>query len=310
MKDNLVIDGHSHFGLDIFHGYTNIDEYIKFAKKSHINAGLIMPVPVPCTNIKDSNSRYMWWTIENGKIKYHGNRNPFQTINYALFNVIKEKQNDDIKLFFVPALHPILDDVYELEKLINDTDPVALKIHGIGSGVGPEDVPKELIDIIKKYELPLILHTDRDNGKTKDRSMIFIRNINDSEKWANFLINNEIKGTLNHGASLNKNTFDIVNKHDFVKVAIGPDLVSCLDENRLEKECKKNYRIYLKELRNSLDIKKIIYDADYNWNVLGGDDYYSVDRVKEIFTNLEEQDNVLHNNIIEHYPKLVKKFWR
>ena len=307
MKSRLIIDGHSHCGLDIFHGYTGINEYIDFAKKSGINVGLIMPVPVPCTSIEDPNSRYMWWTIENEKLKYHGDRNPFQFVNYSLYRTIEKIKDDSVKLLFIPEIHPALDDAYELEKLINDTDPVALKVHGIGSGVGPDDFSKEIIDVIKKYELPLILHTDRDNGKTVDKTMIYIRNINDSEKWAKFLIENEIHGTLNHGASLNKKTFELANKTEFIKVALGPDLVSCLDENRLATDCRKDYKTYLRILRDNLSSNRIIYDADYNWNTLGDEDYNSIDRVMEVFETFEEQDKIFSENIIEHYPKLTKK---
>ena len=245
--------------------------------------------------------------IDNNKMNYHGNRNPFIKVNYDLYNLINNKTSNDLKLLFIPAIHPVLDDAYELEKLIEVTDPVALKIHGIGSGVGPDDVSKEIINIIKKYNLPLILHTDRDNGNTKDETMVYVRNINDSKKWAEFLIKNEIFGTLNHGASLNKETFDLANKSEFIKIALGPDLVSCLDNNRLEKNCNKDYKIYLKELRDNLNSKKIIFDTDYNWNTLIGDDYDSTNRVKEIFINKEEQDNIFYKNIIEHYPKLERK---
>lgn len=307
MEKNIIIDGHSHCGLDIFHGKTEIDEYIHFAKKSGINIGLIMGVPSPCRDLKDINSRYMYWTFNGKNINYHGEANPFLGLNYNLYDLLKAKSTSTLKLVFIPTFHPIMDTSYKLEELIERTDPVALKIHGIGSGIGPNDISNEFIKIIKKYNLPLILHTDYDAGQTKDLSMVYVRNSNDSKKWAEFLIKNEIYGTLNHGASLNLETFELTNKTEFIKIALGPDRVACLDKNRLHIDCLKDYRNYLQYLKKYLETDKIIYDADYNWNSLSGDDFESVIRVKEIFTTEESQKQIFSENILKHYPRLIKK---
>ena len=307
MKQYIIIDGHSHCGLDFFHGYTGIDEYISFTEKSGINIGLIMGVPSPCKKLKEANSRYMYWTFDGNKIKYHGNENPFLELNYNLYNMLEEKNKQSKKLIFVPTFHPIMDNISKLEELIEITDPVALKIHGIGSGIGPDDISKNYISLIKRYDLPLILHTDHDGGQTRDLSMQYIRNINESKKWAEFLIKNEIRGTLNHGSSLNLETFKLVNSSELIKIALGPDKVACLDKNRLYIDCLSNYKKYLEYLKNYLDIDKIIYDADFNWNSLNGDDYSSVDRVKEVFNIETSQRKIFCDNILKHYPKLIKK---
>ena len=61
-------------------------------------------------------------------------------------------------------------------------------------------------------------------------------------------------------------------------------------------------------MKNNLDSSKIIYDADFNWNMENGvEDTLSVERVKEVF---EDADKILSENIIEHYPKLKKKLRR
>ena len=197
--------------------------------------------------------------------------------------------------------HPIMDDPNLFERMLEEIDPIALKIHGIGSGICANDIPLEFIKIIKKHELPLIVHTDCDLGNNFDQSMIWVRNINNAKVWTEFFVRNEIYGTLNHGANLDIETFKLINKSPFVKVALGPSEISCLDSNRTYIDCKKSYKIYLQILRDYLDSSKIIYDADYNWNIPS--DYESVDRVKEIF-NQYETEMILSSNILSHYKKL------
>lgn len=297
----LVIDGHSHFGIDIFHGETNIEGYIEFALRSGINAGLITTVPSPCDILENIDSRRTWWLYNNKIITHHGIKNPFLELNYQLNKLLKEKTNKKLQLFCIPMFHPIMDDIDLFERMIEEIEPVALKLHGIGSGICANDISKEFIKIIKKHELPLIVHTDCDLGNNFDQSMIWIRNINNAKSWAEFFIQNEIYGTLNHGANLDIEAFALINKTPFVKVALGPAEISCLDSNRTYIDCKRNYKIYLQILRDYLDVSKIIYDADYNWNI--PTDYKSVDRIKEVF-NQYETDMILSNNILSHYKKL------
>lgn len=307
MNNKFIIDGHSHVGQDIFHGKSDIDDYIAFAKKTGINVALIMGVPSPCKDLNDIHSRQMYWKYFDDKIHYYGKNNPYMVLNYELSDLLKRSTSNNLQLFFVPMLHPILDDVREFEKLIIETDPVAIKIHGIGSGIGPQDIGTDFINLIKKYQLPIIVHTDCDFGKGSI-SMQYVRNINSAKNWTEFFINNEIYGVLNHGASLDKSVFELVNKSNLVKIALGPDKIACKDKNRLYIDCLNNYKNYLLYMKNNLDSSKIIYDADFNWNMENGvEDTLSVERVKEVF---EDADKILSENIIEHYPKLKKKLRR
>jgi len=187
---------------------------------------------------------------------------------------------------------------------------VALKIHGIGSGIGPTDISNEFIKIIKKFELPIIVHTDCDLGKGSI-AMQYVRNQNSAKKWATFFLKHEISGVLNHGASLDRETFDMVNKSNLLKVALGPDRVACLDQNRVYVDCLQNYKNYLIFLKENLDISKIIYDADYNWNLINEDkeDYESVQRILEVFEKTTDYEKVLSKNILNQYPKLKNKIY-
>lgn len=308
---NLVIDSHSHVGKDIFHGESTIDGYIDFAKKSHINVGIIMGVPSPCIDLKDPSTRFMYWKFNGINMEFYGKKNPFSEMNYELNKLLKEKSSDALQLLFVPTFHPILDEIEQFEKMLVITDPVAIKIHGIGSGVCPDDISQDYIELIKKYELPVIVHVDCDFGKGS-QSMQYVRNINRAILWAKFFERNKIKGILNHGASLDLDTFELVNNSDYLKIALGPDKIACIDNNRLFFDCQSDYKEYLRFLKKHLDTSKILYDADYNWNKIEGqvDDYESVERVKEIFGDGSDAVDILSNNLLDFNPKILKKIRR
>lgn len=303
----IVIDNHSHIGKDIFHGESNIEGYMDFAKKTGINVGLLMGVPSPCNELGNVNSRIMYWKYNGNKMEYYGDKNPYKTLNYELAELLKENTSEELQLFFVPMFHPVLDDIDEFEQMLKKTEPVAIKVHGIGSGVGPDDISGEYIELLKNYDLPLIVHTDCDNGKGSV-SMQYVRNINRGYNWAKFFENNKIKGILNHGASLDQNTFKIVNHSEYIKVALGPDKIACLDNNRLFVDCLGNYKNFLLYLKDNLDISKIIYDADYNWNVknISDQDFDSVKRVHEIF-NIDDSKKVLSKNLIDFNTKIRER---
>lgn len=308
---NLVIDSHSHVGKDIFHGESTIDGYIDFAKKSHINVGIIMGVPSPCIDLKDPSTRFMYWKFNGINMEFYGKKNPFSEMNYELNELLKEKSSDALQLLFVPTFHPILDEIEQFEKMLVITDPVAIKIHGIGSGVGPDDISQDYIELIKKYELPVIVHVDCDFGKGS-QSMQYVRNINRAILWAKFFERNKIKGILNHGASLDLDTLELVNNSDYLRIALGPDKIACIDNNRLFFDCQSDYKEYLRFLKKHLDTSKILYDADYNWNKIEGqvDDYESVERVKEIFGDGSDAVDILSNNLLDFNPKILKKIRR
>mgnify|MGYP005762972157 FL=1 len=308
---NLVIDSHSHVGKDIFHGESTIEEYIDFAKKSHINVGIIMGVPSPCIDLKDPSTRFMYWKFNGINMEFYGKKNPFSEMNYKLNELLKEKSSVALQLLFVPTFHPILDEIEQFEKMLVITDPVAIKIHGIGSGVGPNDISQDYIELIKKYELPVIVHVDCDFGKGS-QSMQYVRNINRAILWAKFFERNKIKGILNHGASLDLDTFQLVNNSDYLRIALGPDKIACIDNNRLFFDCQSDYKEYLRFLKKHLDTSKILYDADYNWNRMEGqeDDYESVERVKEIFGTGSDAADILSNNLLDFNPKILKKIRR
>ena len=73
-------------------------------------------------------------------------------------------------------------------------------------------------------------------------------------------------------------------------------------------DCLGNYKNFLLYLKNNLDISKIIYDADYNWNVknISDQDFDSVKRVHEIF-NIDDSKKVLSKNLIDFNTKIRER---
>ena len=306
--NNLIIDSHSHIGNDFFQGKSTIDEYIDFARHNGINVGILMPVPLPC--LDDSKFPCMHWKFDGTNIHYFGNINPYREINENLNKLLIQKSSEDLQLLFVPLFHPVLDDIAQFEKMLINVNPVAIKIHGIGSGVGPEHITQEYIRLFKQYEIPIIVHTDCDFGNGS-RSMQYIRNIKRAKLWAEFFEKNKIKGILNHGASLDIETLEMVNNSDYLVVALGPDKVACIDNNRLFYDCNGDYRRYLAFLQKHLNKSKLVYDADYNWNLINGiEDYDSVKRVEEIFEDRKIIQDVLANNILEFNPRILTRVRR
>jgi len=300
----MIVDGHSHIGWDSHHGNSDIDNYIKFAQDSGIDAAILMLVLAPCHVKGDPSTVACRWTYENGRAEYYGNKNPFRRLNYELYETILRKTSDSLRLSFAPYFHPRMDEPEAFDQLLCETSPIAIKIHAFGCGIGPEHIDPEFVEIIHKHDLPVIVHTsfERINQNPK---MHEIRNLNNPIYWADFFERNRIRGVLNHGATLDLKTFKKVNSSDYLMVALGPDRITCSNDNRLRIPCCGDWRKYLTLLRDHLDTSKIIYDADFNWNVFVGEpmDTSSVDRVREIFTAPSDQAAILGENLLRFMPR-------
>lgn len=305
----LIIDGHSHFGSDYFHGTTSIKEYQKLMDDNKINYGFVMPTPGP---VNQEGKRYLAWDIRFNKIYYYSEclsvlENPYREINANYFNEIKKM--DDTRLVYVPLVHPILDTREYLDELVSMTNPVALKIHGVGAGVDPFCIPRDFTEFVREKDLMLIVHTDYDAGKDSVRyDTLLLRNLNTPFRWAKYLVNNRIYGVLNHGAALDIETLKLVNDEEYLKIGLGPDLVIQHDKNRVAMDRYQLENIgYLQLLKKTVMSNNIIFDIDFDWNIipdkigtkLDGD---FVSRVKENW-NTNEQELIFGKNLISHCKK-------
>ena len=297
MKKESIIDCHSHIGKDYYWRESNISEYLKIMEKQKIDLSLLMPVPGQV--IPDMpNKRYFFWTA-NGKnnIRFHSDCcfqeiiNPFAQVNDYIHEVVS-LNNKNKNLKFIPIIHPLLDTPEHIISIYEKYQPVAFKIHGVACGIGPKDIPEKVIRILKKIDLPIIVHTDYcENPKTP---IEYIRFKNNPYDWALFFIINDIKGYLTHGCRNDLKTFELVNKNDNLVVGIGPELKISNQKNRWVNKINKPY---LEIIKSGLSIDKILFDIDYSWNIDCDDniDYKPVDRLSEHF-NEEEKCKILSKN--------------
>ena len=269
-----IIDAHSHIGVDAFYPFSgDINEYVKKADKMGITDSLIMSVPSPVLNIGNRYINQLLWKYQEGsnQFKYQFLNisdyisNPSLQIHpYALSNFITQltlnECNTDINLHFIPLVHPTLDSEEYLIKLL-EQKPIALKIHGIASGIIPEQISNEFWKIIQKYNVPIIVHTDFDD--TGNTSPIFIlRNGNTAIRWINVFEHFNIRAFLTHGVRLCKESIKRVNNSNLFVVGIGPDSLISIEPNRLMRNTN-----YLETLFENLSIDKLCLDLDYPWNV-------------------------------------------
>ncbi len=321
----MVIDSHSHIGNEKFNkrGNISLNAYIDYASKVGIDIGLIMPVPCPIIPEGcglSSGKTLLTWKYdeelkkhidisEEQKLIERNLENPYKEIN-SFYSKIINNYNGSTKLLFVPIIHPRLDTTEYLEELIKETDPVAFKIHSVGTISSPVEITKEYTEILQKYDIPIIVHTDFNNGKF-DSNIGLHEAVEKAEAnmWFEYFENNQIRGTLNHGATLNLDVFEKVNKSKYVKIGIEPSIFFGGDYRRLN----INKEIYdklgfLEVLREYLDSSKIIFDVDYDYNQLheGGIDYNTVKRIKDMW-NSEDQEKILYKNALDQYPKILEK---
>lgn len=324
----MVIDGHSHIGNEKFNKRDEItlEAYLDYAKKVGIDVGLIMPVPCPVIPDGcglDAGKTLLTWKYdeeakrhidisEDETLKARGLANPYKEVNSYFYKVVNG-YDGDVKLLFIPIIHPRLDTPEYLEELIKETDPVAVKIHSVGTVSSPEDMAPRYTEVLKKYDIPVIVHTDFNNGKF-DSNIGLHEAVEKAEanKWFEYFENNHIRGTLNHGATLNLDVFRKINKSKFVKIGIEPSIFFGGDYRRLNIDKELYDRLgFLGVIKEYLDPSKVIFDVDYDYNQLheGGFDYDTVKRIKDLWDS-EDQEKILYKNAFDQYPKMLAKIRR
>lgn len=310
----MIIDGHSHIGKDYYFGGNDLGNYDEYCKQNKIDIGLLMPMPWPvlesdenelCSLIWEYNKFMNYYKITCDK-KQIIDKNPYENINFYYYNQILNTKTNTI-IHFVPLIHGVLDDSYYVENLIKTMNPIAVKFHGFASGFFCDDVKSDIIDILRFYEMPIILHTSVYNynyGYGADTK--YFRNKCSPSSWLSFLEKNNLKGVLNHGACLDEEVINKVNKNDNIMIGIGPDLDISLDYYKvLTKKDTFLNKGYLNLLKEKADINKLVFDVDYNWNVneLGKIDNDFYDRISRVFKD-SEMDKIFYDNALSFYKKI------
>lgn len=268
-----IIDAHSHIGLGYNNEYSTIEEYKKVKEALGIEYSFLMPQPIFSKN---------------------KNQEELDRLNINVFKLINESDIKD-KLFFIPMISPIYTSPYILESYIEIYQPVALKIHFKNDYSSPDLISDEWISIIKKHNIPLIVHTDYSASNNNERDKL--KNLNSALKWFQFFSRTGIKGYLTHGARLNQYVLENINKTENIRIGLGPDLLLSSQPHTTEQSN------YLQVLHDYVDPNKLIYDVDYNWNRnkdTGDFDLDSFKRIEDMW-NIKEQEQILRTNSIEFF---------
>ena len=311
----MIIDTHSHIGRDFYFGESKIEDYDNFCVKNNINVGFLMPMPWPVYSKNGVDICSLLWEHYNyEKINYYkfylkNNKketiiyNPYEEINKFYYEKL-QKYNSKTKVKFIPLVHGKLDNPYYLENMIRKTKPLAIKFHGFSGGFFADDINGNIVDIIKFYDIPIIIHTSvykYNDGYGVDTK--YFRNKCSPKNWYNFLKSNNLKGVLNHGACLDEEIIKKVNSNKNIMIGIGPDYDIASDPYKVLTEKKLYLDVgYLNLLKNMIDPEKLLFDVDYNWN-FGNDNELDNDSIKRIRKtwNYLDSENILGKNAKAFY---------
>ena len=307
-EQSKIIDAHSHIGYDYKFGNSKLNEYIAFCKRNGITIGNLMPQPNPAYTINGKKVPCVMWEYNNGKVLYdtynHKNENPYKYLNYYYYYQCRKIK--DFTINFIPLVHPILDRIEYLEEMITVMKPNAIKLHGIGGGFGPKDIPQKFIDFVKKYDIPIVTHIECDTRKNTNYSeqKKYIKSINNAYDWARFLVDNKISGILTHGLALDERAINLVRDNPNIMIGIGPDLLISNQPHRLK--IRDDSNLYLQILKERIPVSQIVFDVDYNWNINPKNneiDNNSIRRVLSVWNKKEEQEKIFSQNVQRLYNR-------
>ena len=313
-----IIDAHSHIGNDSFHPFVGeIYEYAKYAAAIGVTDSLLMPPPSPKIIINKEIINFLWrydfnkheFLFNYIEAEYLKDSNVFPT-PYLLANSIIKKNilncTSAIHFHFVPLVHPIFDSPQYIERLLTEK-PKAIKVHGIAAGMSPEELPTHFVQLVKKYDVPIIVHTDYDSNQVSDHTskawvLNYLRNANSPINWITFAIKMGIRLYLTHGVRLDEESMRYVNLADLFVVGIGPDSLIQNEPDRLYNPASN----YLKMLCNNVSVDRLCFDLDYPWNVnkpiskltdkKADLDFDGIKRLQSLGFSQNEMDKILWKN--------------
>lgn len=270
---NLIIDSHSHIGIGFNNRVATTLEYQSIREKLGINISLLMPQPI----------------LDNRR-----NQSQIDIINSELFKEIETGILKDTA-FFIPVVSPIFTSPEILEKYIELYQPLAFKIHLKNDYSYPEIIPQCFTRIIKKHNIPLIVHTDFSDKNISEKDKL--KNLNSALSWFKYFKENEIKGYLTHGARLNPYVLESINFTENIGIGIGPDVLLEEYPSSLEQQGR-----VLDILYNYVNPDRLFFDLDYNWNLTKQNNLElgSINRVKSIW-NEDDQRLILGENSNEFF---------
>jgi len=270
------IDVHSHIGTDRFHPHVgNLVEYCKGAIEKGVVRSYLMPVPCPRYQRDGGYLSPSFGEVNGTSVEFHSEFEKNGTVTrtavgdnpFAEYNRMIAKQITDIsssgefaalKLEFIPHCHPLRDTPEHVEATCAQNPP-AIKIHGTSWGIDPMTIPPTFFEIVCRYEILLMLHTDYHSDPHNRLDMI--KRANDPLVWIRLCEKYGLRAILAHGARLCIESLSIVNSSDSFMVGLSPTLY--MEGYRVKSKGGR----YLDLLCEMVDADKLLFDIDYPWNV-------------------------------------------
>lgn len=322
MIERKIIDSHGHFGKSFMGPESSISLYVNEAKKIGVVASIASPGPTPEIIDGSVTTRPCLWEVNEGVVSYFRQEinsstgedskstpdvNPYHGVNMNLISEAQKHNKRDVehKILAMPIHQPFLDTKDEIESLLKHKDVIALKLHGISTFTGPNDVSQNTVDSLKRFDKPIIVHTDMYRGEVKfDIHRAY--QLNHPLSWVNWARDNKVKTLITHGARLSAEALKLIDSTPNVAVGLSPDLLLMSEQNRLD----HNSDEFLFELFSLVSPQKILFDIDYGWNVTERNnweksDWKMCERINSAALRAglsqNDLDNIYFNNAVKFY---------
>jgi hypothetical protein len=313
-----IYDSQINFGNNLFGPNSTLTEYLDLSPTEIVRANVIPTAThilnlsedeceISCIWSNDGKVEFVKKTITpKGEILQYSPKSPYYLMNMMTLEEVRRQnaRQSRVKFSFCPKFHPHLDRKNDIADFLSLEETCAVKVQGIATFSTPANIPKWFIELIKCYDLPLIVHTHCNNHNysqpDRDPYLHYICNATEPLNWAVFALQHDIKIYLAHGMRLCKITAQLVNDHDNFLVGVGPDLL--LDE---EKHLLYNHSgDYLNNLLEIVDYNKIAYSTDFAWNIYRRGEWREYDwmthnRIEDIVKNQDSGkylEKILYSN--------------
>lgn len=212
--------------------------------------------------------------------------NPYNEANEITRNELEmaSQKYSGTQFLHYPLLHLTRDTPEHLEKILSKNRVV--KVHGIGSALGPEDVPSYVGELLHKHGNIVLPHTDYFQGEPEN-ALQYLQKKNDPAKWMDFFEKYGIKGMFAHGARLCKDTLDKVKrKKDQFIVEVGPMI------NSLGPRIKTSTPDYIGKLIEMAGVDSLVFNTDYPFM----EDNEDLERSLKSHLSSEDYQKVMYEN--------------
>ncbi len=304
----------------------DIDYYDRTAAKVGVTRALVIPTLTHELRTEDFTERSCIWTEKGEEVVYqrelvykNGSKkverdpaNPYHLMNQATLEKVRElNKQSRIRYYFLPKVHPILDDEKEVRGFVRNQETVGLKVHGLAAHITPEQMPEWIVELANRNDKAVYVHTDYYNRDYSDeRTPDYLLNIiskNTPKSWISWAEKTRPKRLyLAHLVRMDPEAIEFVNESRGVITGLGPDFMLQNELIRLKRPTSN----ILHDALTLLKPTKLVFSTDFAWNVFdrrnwGSFDWQTKDRLSEEAAKLglDESllDSVMFRNAIRFF---------